>query len=114
MPIDLAFIVDSSGSISSKNWQKMKDFLKAIVDEFNIGPASTHVAIVAYSTAARIVLKFGDLRGSLLTNDAVKLKIDTMEQQRGLTYIDKAIRLAERSVLTEASGMRSNVPKVSV
>ena len=90
----------------------MKDFLKATVNEFAIGAASTHIAIVAYSTNAQVVLRFNDLRGSQITNDAVNKKIDSMPHQRGFTFIDKALRAAERGLFTEAGGMRKHVPKV--
>ena len=110
--VDLAFIVDSSGSISRRNWVRMKAFIKAITSQFDIGPDTGHVAIISYSTRAKIELKFNKLRGSELTTDNVNAYVDKMSHQRGFTYIDRALRLAERQVFTVAAGMRPNVAKV--
>ena len=54
--VDLAFIVDSSGSIGRSRWPKMLNLLKEVINTFNVGPDGTHVAVVAYST--RPVLEF--------------------------------------------------------
>ena len=90
----------------------MKNFIKAVNKEFEIGPNAAHVAIIAYSTKAQTVLRFSDLSGSQVTADAVNRKVDALPHQRGYTFIDKALRLAERDVFTEANGMRRDVPKV--
>ena len=109
---DLAFIVDSSGSISRKNFARMKQFLKLVVSEFNIGPEGTHVAVVVYSTNAQVVHTFNVPRGQQLTAERVTSNIDALPHLRGLTFIDKALRLAENNVFVEASGMRRNALKV--
>ena len=111
--MDLAFIIDSSGSISRKNWIRLKEFLRNIVSEFDIGQDAAHIAIIAYSTSPKVELKFNDFRGNRLTSEAVIRKLESMQHQRGVTYIDKALRKAEREIFTEANGMRGeSVPKV--
>ena len=110
--VDLAFIVDSSGSISTTNWIRMKEFLKSVVNEFNVADKWTHVAVIAYSTNPKVVLRFNDLKGSALTAAAVNTRIDGMKHQRGLTFIDKALRKAQESVFRTYYGMREDVTKV--
>ena len=111
---DLALIVDSSGSISSKNWIRLKEFLRNIINEFDIGPDAVRVAIIVYSTRPKIELKFNEIQGSQLTAAAVIRKIDGMKHQRGATFIDKALRMAERKIFVKRNGMRDEaVPKVS-
>ena len=110
--LDIAFLVDSSGSISSTNLRKMKQFLKSIVNEFEVGPDGTHVAIVVYSNDPAVVLGFNGLLGSQLTTEAVETKIDAMPHLRGFTFIDKALKQARDQVFTKANGMRADVPKV--
>lgn len=111
--VDIAFLVDSSGSISRKNFVKMKNFLKTLVNSFDIGPDAAHFAIIAYSTKAKTMLKFSDLRGNQITSEAVIKKIDSLPHQRGLTFIDKALRLAEGEVFNTANGMRKVIVKVN-
>ena len=110
--VDIAFIVDSSGSISRRNWVRMKTFLKAITNEFDIAPEWAHVAIVAYSTRPEVVLRFNDLKGSKLNREEVSKKIDGMPHQRGFTFIDKALQFSDKMVFTTFAGMRKEVPQV--
>ena len=88
----------------------MKQFLKFITNEFDIGPNGTHVAMISYSTNAKVALAFNDPRGQQQTT--VLKSIKALPHFRGFTFTDKALRLAEKSVFTEASGMRSNTQKV--
>lgn len=111
--VDIAFLVDSSGSIRRSNWRKMKIFLQAVVDQFDVGEEWAHIALIPYSTNPKVVLRFNDLKGPALTAEAVKSKIAAMRQQYGLTFIDKALRRAQESVFLEYYGMRPKVSKVS-
>ena len=90
----------------------MKSFLKTIVDHFDIGPATGHVAIVSYSSDPKLELKFNDLRGPQLNNTNVKNYIDKMFHQRGFTFIDRALVFALNKVFVTRNGMRPNVPQV--
>ena len=112
--VDIAIIVDSSGSISRRNWILMKDFLKQLADEFDISPSGTHVAAVAYSTNPKVVFKFNTLQGSQLNADEVKKLLDRIPHQRGLTYIDRALLFADGEIFTVQNGMRPQVTKVTL
>ena len=52
--MDLAFILDSSGSVGSYNFQQVKNFVKDVVDFFTIGTSGTQVAVVTHSTYTRL------------------------------------------------------------
>ena len=54
-------------------------------------------------------MRFNDYRDT----DDVNRGFDGMKHQRGFTYTDKALQLAERDVFQTSNGMRINVPKVS-
>lgn len=106
--MDIAFIIDSSGSIGSSNWERMKRFLKALVSKLDVSASATHVAAVAYSTNPQVVMTFRNFQGTSQVNQV----LDFMRWQRGLTYTDKALQLADRELFQTAKGMRSSVPKV--
>ncbi|CAH3148677.1 unnamed protein product, partial [Porites evermanni] len=57
--VDVAFLVDSSGSIRSRDYRKMKTFVSKMVEQFNISPAGSRAAVVQYSTKATTVIRFG-------------------------------------------------------
>ena len=109
---DVAFIVDSSGSIGRRNWAKMLEFIKEMVKAFNVGADKTHIAVVAYSTNAEVAFKFDALTGPSVTEEGYGRLIDHIKFQKGFTFIDKALLLADKEVFTTAAGMRPEVPQV--
>ena len=108
--VDIAFIIDSSGSIGRTNWERMKRFLKALVSRLDVSPSATHIAAIAYSTNPVVVMRF---TGAQDTNEVNRL-FDGMVWQRGFTYTDKALQLADRDLFQTANGMRPNVAKVKL
>lgn len=109
---DVALIVDSSGSIGRRNWKKMLNFLKKMIDLYSVGPDKTHFAIVAYSNWARVEFHLNTLTGSSLTSQGYKELVDKIRFQRGFTFIDKALLVADKDVFTTARGMRPELPQV--
>ena len=109
---DVAFIVDSSGSIGRRNWVKMLDFIEEMVKALNVGADMTHIAVVAYSTNAKVEFKFDSLTGPSVTEEGYGRLIGRIRFQRGFTFIDKAMLLADKEVFTTAAGMRPKLPQV--
>ena len=86
----------------------MKRFLKALVSKLDISPSTTHISAVAYSNNPEVVLRFSNPQGTNEVNSA----FDGMRWQRGFTYTDKAVLLADSDLFQIANGMRPNVGKV--
>ena len=108
--MDIAFILDSSGSIGRTNWEKMKRFVKSVVSKLDVSSSATHVAAIAYSTSPEVVMLFSEVQAT----DEVNRMIDGMRWQRGYTYIDKALLLADKELFQASKGMRPSVAKVSI
>lgn len=49
MKADIMFLVDSSGSIGLKNFEKMKTFMKNVSAKIQIGPDKTQIGVVQFS-----------------------------------------------------------------
>ena len=109
---DVAFIIDSSGSIGRRNWVKMLQFIKDAVTALNVGPQKTHIAAVAYSTDANVEFTFNSLKGCELTEKGYHSLTDRVRFQRGHTFIDKALMLANEKIYTTVAGMRPELPQV--
>lgn len=107
--MDIAFIIDSSGSIGRSNWIRMQRFLKALVSKLDVSDSATHIAAVAYSGNPEVVMRFSNFQGV----DQVNRLLDEMRWQRGYTYTDKALLLADSDLFQTSNGMRPDVPKVS-
>ena len=110
--IDLALIADSSGSIGRTNFFQLKLFLKNITRLVNMGPQGTHIALVFFSTRAKIVSDFAEFVETPFNKDNIRRKIDKARHQRGFTLINRALRAAEEQVFRTEFGMRPHVKKV--
>ena len=110
---DVAFLVDSSGSIGRSRWPLMIEFVKKVTNVFNVGPDGTHIAVIAYSTNAKLEFTFNTLSGAQITAAEYGKLIDKIGFQRGFTYIDKALIMADEQVFTSSAGMRPGVSQVS-
>ena len=105
---DIGFVIDSSGSIGRSNWGRMKRFLKALVSKLDVSPSYTHISAVAYSNNPEVVYRFNNRQAT----DDVNNVFDGMRWQRGFTYTDKALLLADNDLYKPSNGMRPNVAKV--
>ena len=83
-----------------------------MVQAFNVGPDKTHIAVLAYSTRAVVEFRFNRLTGSEVTEEGYNGLIDRIRFQRGYTFIDKALLLADSEIFTTAAGMRPELPQV--
>ena len=104
----MAFVIDSSGSIGRANWERMKQFLKAVVSKLDISPSATRIAVIAYSTEPEVVMLFSNRQSAEDVNRA----FDSMRWQRGFTFTDRALKLTDSDLFQTANGMRPSVPKV--
>ena len=111
--MDLAFVVDSSGSISRSNFRRLKKMLKGLLEYLNVGPDGTHAAMVAYSTDAKVEFKFDTFLGSDITVENYAAAFDVVKHQEGYTYINLGLRLAKEELFTTDAGMRPDAIKVS-
>ena len=105
--VDVAFIIDSSGSISRRNYGKIKVFVKGIAGRLGISTNGSRAGIILYSTKASVKAYFNDSR----TIEEFKRKVDELPHERGLTYINKALELASSELFSRA---RKDVPKVAM
>jgi len=59
-PVDITFIVDSSGSISRTNYKREKAFINAIAQSFGISRTQSRAALVLFSSSASVKIRFAD------------------------------------------------------
>lgn len=61
--MDLAFLIDSSGSIkksnpedeSYDNWSLLKAFVKKVINSMNVGEDTNHIGLATYSDEAKVI-----------------------------------------------------------
>ena len=49
-PADIVFLLDSSGSVGSANFQKQLDFVSRFAQSFDIGPRNVQIGVVTFAT----------------------------------------------------------------
>lgn len=92
--IDLAFILDGSGSITFLNFLRILDFVKNVTKQFEIGPDAVQVATISFSDYAREEFGFGDFS----SHAALDIAIDSIQYDAGGTNTAYGIRTARRGV----------------
>ncbi|XP_077052973.1 collagen alpha-4(VI) chain-like [Siphateles boraxobius] len=109
---DIAFIVDQSSSIRSKNFQLVRDFLESTIGGLDVGKGKIKVAVILYSDFPRADVYFNtfDDKADILRY------ISSMAYGRGKTYTGAALKFAKEHVFTKARGSRKDeyVQKVAV
>lgn len=54
---DIAFVLDSSGSVGLDNWNKMLEFVNTLVKDIGVGMDRTRVAVIVYGSTAETMIK---------------------------------------------------------
>ncbi|KAL1262547.1 hypothetical protein QQF64_005286, partial [Cirrhinus molitorella] len=108
---DVAFIIDQSSSIRSKNFQLVRDFLKNTIRGLDMSDGKIQIAVVLYSDFPRADVYFNTFNKTDLLR-----YVSNMPYGRGNTYTGKALEFAEKRVFTKAKGSRrdQNVQQVAV
>ena len=94
------------------NFAKVKEFVKKVVDFFNIGTKGTHIAVVTYSSRTRE--RFNLVR--YYTKSDLKNAVSRINYNGGGTYTAEALEYVRKNIFTSSGGMRQDpgIPKVLV
>ena len=107
--MDVAFLVDSSGSISFRNFRKVKNFVVELASKFDISPGGSRAAVVVYSTRATTRIRFTDHS----TYGSFANAVQRLRHERGYTRIDLALQKAYLDVFGPRGKPRFLVPKIA-
>ena len=102
--LDLVFVLDESGSITSPNFEKMKDFCIDVVESIVIGDASTRVALVTYGDDATIIFNLNE--GT--DKDDVIQNIRNIPYGGGQTHTAAALKLCKDDIFDSDNGDRAS------
>uniref|UniRef100_A0A8C5KE01 Integrin alpha M n=1 Tax=Jaculus jaculus TaxID=51337 RepID=A0A8C5KE01_JACJA len=105
---DIAFLIDGSGSINPSDFQKMKEFVSTVMDQFR--KSKTLFALMQYSEDFRTHFTFSKFKknpspGSLVT---------PIEQLFGRTHTATGIHKVVTELFQSTSGARENAVKILV
>ncbi|CAH1789221.1 unnamed protein product [Owenia fusiformis] len=101
---DVVFLMDSSGSIGADNFIIMKNFIKAIVNDLNVGAGMSRIALISFGSDAFIHFSLSDYD----TKAGVMHAVDRIPYTGGATNIADAIQLARFGVFKKPSEIGNN------
>ena len=107
--MDVGFVLDSSGSLKN-DYDKEKDFLKALAATFGVSDDGARAGVVTFSYYTEHSIKLNDHTKVSTFNDAV----DKIALMGSTTRIDKALRMVQNDMFTIANGGRPGVNKVLI
>ena len=110
MPIDVAFIVDSSGSLGNTNYDRLKRTVYNMGDYFGVSPMGSHAAIILYSDRYDISARFDQF----LTLGQFRTVALSLRYLRQRSRMDEGLSAAERGIFTRRGNTRDFLPKVAI
>ena len=86
-PGDLLFLIDSSGSIDPKDYEKMKDFMTSVITKSAVAQDNVHVGVMQFSTIQQLAFPLNQY----YSKEQMLNAITAMQQIGGGTHTGKAI-----------------------
>ncbi|XP_046340047.2 uncharacterized protein LOC124121112 [Haliotis rufescens] len=108
--LDLAFIIDSSGSIYFTDYITMLMFIQNVTRALDFGPDATRFAAIVYGTQSDVSFYFD----TYTKKSDIVTAISSIKKDDGGTHTYDAIDLATDRVFTTYHGARPGVPKVAI
>lgn len=108
--LDLAFVLDDSGSVDDEEFSDVIQFVTYMIDAFpGISASGTRVGVVMFSTDADIAIAFDRYyeRRQLIA------AVESLTRKRGKTFINEGLDKADE-LFTPARGSRTDASKVLV
>ena len=109
-PADVFFLLDSSGSISGPDFLQQLEFVKGVVDIFDVSPDMTRVGALSFSNWAFVDFHMDTYQSKAEVQEA----IGRIHQIRGDTNTAAALAYMRDVAFTEAHGARNGVPRIAV
>ncbi|CAG2213738.1 COL6A [Mytilus edulis] len=108
--VDLVYLVDSSGSVGSINFNKEKEFINNSLSQFVIGYNDALVGVVTFSTVPREQFKLN----AFLDKPALKYAITKIPYLTGNTHTAEAINFVNNHMFIPSAGDRPDAQNILV
>ena len=107
--MDVMYVLDASGSVGSRDFGRLLDFVATLTSKLNVSASGTHVGVVRYSTRAQLLIRLGSI------TDPTKLdaEIRKIGFPGGSTATGNAITLAHQQGF-QNSRQSQGVPSVMI
>ena len=107
---DLVFVLDASGSVTSNNFDLMKDFVKNFLSDADIDGGNVRVGMIVFSTEADVIFILDEYDTKADIYDA----IDAISYREGKTNTALALRYLREEMFAVDNGDRLNVDNIAI
>lgn len=97
---DIVFLLDSSGSVGSTDFQKMLKFVEGVADKFNIGPNDIQIGVDTFQSSVKSEFNLN----KYLDKTALKNAISSIVYHTGGTNTGPAIKFMTTDSFSTAAG----------
>ena len=104
------FVLDSSGSIGKENFQKIRNFVDAIVNGLEIGPTRTQVGVIVFSSNVQMNFSINKYPNREQLTSAIS-RIPYYGQQ---THTAEALYLLMNEGFADARPKIEGVPRIAI
>ena len=102
--------MDTSGSISSTSFQYVREFIEDIALEMNIGPNNSRVAVILFSSSARLHFNLNQFTDK----DSLIMSIRNLPYSAGGTDIPNALNLLRTTAQNGLLGIRNESRQIAI
>ncbi|XP_054438590.1 integrin alpha-D [Pteronotus mesoamericanus] len=106
--MDIVFLIDGSGSIGQSDFKQMKDFVRAVMGQFE--GTNTLFSLMQYSNLLEIHFTFTKFQTSLNPQSLV----DPIVQLKGLTFTATGILTVVKELFHSKNGARKSAKKILI
>ncbi|XP_006729927.1 integrin alpha-D isoform X1 [Leptonychotes weddellii] len=106
--MDIVFLIDGSGSIVKSDFKQMKDFVRAVMGQFE--GTNTLFSLIQYSNYLKIHFTFTQFQSSLSPQSLV----DPIVQLDGLTFTATGILTVVKELFHSKNGARKSAKKILI
>ncbi|XP_064218755.1 integrin alpha-D isoform X3 [Aotus nancymaae] len=106
--MDIVFLIDGSGSIDENDFNQMKGFVQAVMDQFE--DTDTLFALMQYSNLLKIHFTFTQFR----TSPSLQSLVDPIVQLKGLTFTATGILKVVTQLFHHENGARKSAKKILI
>ena len=108
--INLGFVMGMSSSITVKNYEKQRNFVKNVADTFSVSMGKTEAGVVTYNEEASLWIRFGQHKN----NEEFKTAVDKIPYWGGQTRIERGLKMAADGLFGAIKQERANLSKILI
>ena len=108
-PLDLAFAFDGSNSLTTEEFENVKQFATSVVQSFGVSQNGTRVALLEYSNRPRVIKKL-----SADQTEVLRAISNMVPSRNSGSATSQALREVARTIFSDEAGGRTNAPKALI